>query len=482
MKTKGMAHQIAGLNAMIGREYFALFCDMGTGKSWMALADAERLYKAGEIDSLLIIAPRGVHTNFARREIPTHLEVPYTSAYWLSGASKRHLATIERLYQDDAKGTLRIFAVNIDAVNFDTGHAAVMRFLRSGKAMILVDESSRIKSPDSGRTKKVLALARWAKYRRIASGTPITNSPIDVFSQFEFLSSGLLGTPSYRAFVAEYAQLLPPGHHLMRHIAQRGGHGTPQVVAKDAAGRPIWRNLDKLQRMISPHAFRVTKAECLDLPPKVYEQRYYELTASQRRAYTRASDELRIDLNGEVITLEALGALMKLQQIAAGFVMLDGAAHVLEVENNPRLDTFMDVVEEVEGQFIVWARFKEELRQIAELLRKAGMEVVEYNGSVNAAMREQAVDDFQSGRARAFVGQPQSGGIGLTLTAANTVIYYSNDFNLETRLQSEDRAHRIGTKRTVVYIDLVATDTIDEAITRALQRKEEVASAILDNL
>jgi SNF2 family DNA or RNA helicase len=142
----------------------------------------------------------------------------------------------------------------------------------------------------------------------------------------------------------------------------------------------------------------------------------------------------------------------------------------------------VDYVTDVEGKIIVWARFKEELRAIAQALTDAGMRVVEYHGDVNDRNREIAVDTFQHGDADVFVGQPQSGGIGLTLTAAETVIYYSNDYNSETRKQSEDRAHRIGTKRNVVYVDLIASDTIDENIVVSLQRKSDLAAAVLGDI
>jgi SNF2 family DNA or RNA helicase len=192
-------------------------------------------------------------------------------------------------------------------------------------------------------------------------------------------------------------------------------------------------------------------------------------------------DDLRMeDEFGDVVVVKDLAALMKLQQITSGFVNPPGGGTPIYIgEKNPRLAALTDLLEDVTGQVIVWARFREELAAVAAALRKAGLRVAEYHGGVNSADRELAVDGFQRGEIDVFVGQPQSGGIGLTLTNAETVIYYSNDFSLETRLQSEDRAHRIGTKRNVVYVDLVATGTIDESIARALQRKSGLAANVL---
>jgi SNF2 family DNA or RNA helicase len=191
--------------------------------------------------------------------------------------------------------------------------------------------------------------------------------------------------------------------------------------------------------------------------------------------------ELRIEVEGgEMTPVKALAALVKLQQITSGFIVKPNQAGTLYIpDGNPRLKALLDVIERIPGKLIVWARFHEELDCVAAELRAAGRRVVEYHGRVSEREREAAVDGFQNGNADVFVGQGQSGGVGLTLTAAEHAIYYSNDFNLRTRLQSEDRCHRIGTKSSVVYIDLVAEDTVDEAISRSLQRKAVLAATIL---
>lgn len=298
----------------------------------------------------------------------------------------------------------------------------------------------------------------------------------------EFLESGLLGTTSYRAFVAEYAELMNANHPMMKNLIQRNPRAAQaQIIARNPDGSPRWRNLQKLQGLLEPHSFRVLKRDCLDLPEKIYKVHPFELTAEQMQAYEMMRDDLRMeDEFGDVVVVKDLAALMKLQQITSGFVNPPGGGTPIYIgEKNPRLAALTDLLEDVTGQVIVWARFREELAAVADALRKAGLRVAEYHGGVNAADRELAVDGFQRGEIDVFVGQPQSGGIGLTLTNAETVIYYSNDFSLETRLQSEDRAHRIGTKRNVVYIDLVATGTIDESIARALQRKSGLAANVL---
>jgi SNF2 family DNA or RNA helicase len=390
---------------------------------------------------------------------------------------------LEELFRPRREGEsvpLRFLAVNIDALVTKKGYEFCERFLLSGNALILLDESSRIKNPDAARTKALMRLRRYCKGARIASGTPVTNSPVDVFAQMEFLESGLLGTTSYRAFVSEYADVLPNTHPLMQNMVRRNPRAAfAQIIARNPDGSPRWRNLDKLQKLLEPQSFRVLKKDCLDLPEKIYKTITFELNSDQQKAYDKMQDELRIDLGDNTeLPVSELAALIKLQQITSGYVNTPMGVRYVSDEN-PRLKSFMDAVEDVDGKFIVWARFREELDAIRDALTDAGVACVQYHGGVSRDDREAAVDQFQNGDVRVFVGQPQSGGIGLTLTAAETVFYFSNDFNLETRLQSEDRAHRIGTRRNVVYIDIAAESTIDEQIARNLQRKKRTAAIVL---
>jgi len=483
MKTEPMAHQITGGNLLAANPgFYGLGAEQGTGKTWMLLADAEAQWKSGKATAVLVVAPKGVHTNWIRREIPLHMGIPLRADYYASGAGKRRTKAWEALLERDDRW-LTIFAINIDALNTPNGYKFAARFLKAHKAIMITDESSRIKNPGAARTKKAIKLGTLAISRRIASGTMMTQGPQDVFSQFEFLleSGGLLGTTSYRAFVAEYCQTLPPDNPIVIEAARKSGFA-PQIIARDPTGRPIFRNLERLRELMSPYIYRVLKKDCLDLPPKVYSNHYFELPPSQRKVYEAALHELRYERdNGAIDKFSALTKLNKLRQITSGFIMLDGVATALP-EDSARLSAFKDLVEDVDGQFIVWAVYREEIRQIAEALRAAGISTVEYHGGVKEKAREEAVDDFQGGSARAFVGNAQAGGIGLTLTAAETSIYYSNDFSLELRLQSEDRNHRKGTKGTVRYIDLVAVDSIDEKVASVLQSKSEVADFVMNNL
>ena len=480
MKTTAMKHQSEGERRLdAAPEAYALGAEQGTGKTWMLLNDAERQFKAGRIEGLLVIAPKGVHVNWVRREIPTHLEVETVAGYWRSGAGKRYLAKLEDVFRAKRGEELAIFTINVDAINTKAGYEMAKRFLEQYKTMFVIDESQRIKSPTAKRTKKVLDLAPLAVSRRIASGTLVANNPLDLFSQYQFLRPGILGTHSFRVFTSEYAELLPPNNPLVETIRQRSRmRGTPQVIARDRDGALKFRNLEKLHRLISPHTFRVLKKDCLDLPDKIYTTQYFDLTPKQGKLYEQMKADLRFERSdGEIDTFTALTLIGKLRQVTSGFIMVDGEAMGL-VESGPRLAALKEVVADADGQIIVWASFREEIKQIAEALADEG--VVTYFGDTSDAARETAIDDFQAGAARVFIGNPSAAGTGLTLTAAKTVIYYSNSYSLEQRLQSEDRAHRIGVKHPVVYVDLAARDTIDEAIAASLQNKKGVASAVLD--
>lgn len=480
MLTEPMKHQAEALERLRNREYYGLFMEQGTGKTWCLMADAEFLYENNKIQALLVIAPKGAHTNWVKREIPQHMSVKNIARAWRSGAGKRLLESINEVMEP--KKPLRILTMNIDALNTSKGFDFAFKFITSFKTALVIDESQRIKNQDSGRTKMVMRLRAHASYARIATGTPATNKPVDVFSQMEFLHSGLLGTRSHRAFVAEYAELMRPDHPMMQAMIERNPRvARAQVVARDENGRPRWRNLDKLQRLLAPHTFRVQKSECLDLPPKVFKTHYFEMSPSQQKAYKLMKKERRMELGDEIVAVQVLGAGIKLQQITSGFLLHEGEPHFV-AEGNTRLAALLDLIEDLEGQFIIWARFREEIKAIVHALNLAKIPCAAYFGGVSDKEREAAIDDFQSGKIRAFVANQQAAGTSLTLTAAQTAIYYSNDFNLEHRQQSEDRCHRKGTKHTVVYIDLVAEDTIDETISTALQSKSDMAAAIMGDI
>jgi SNF2 family DNA or RNA helicase len=484
------AHQERALAFAQRREFYALLMEQGTGKTAVLLNDAALRWSAGGCDALLVFAPNGVHTNWLLREAPAHLPegCEWEGAAWYAGATREEERRLEEVCRvERGRGPLRVLTMNWEALATERGYEMAARFLHATRAAMMVgDESQRMKNIRAHRTRSIFRLRDAARFRAISSGTAITRSPWDAFAQFSFLREGLLGTRSFSAFRAEYAELLPPGHGLLRHIAQRTrGRYTPQIVARDENGQPRWRNLDQLQRLIAPHAFRVLKEECLDLPPKAYTQRYFRLTPTQARAYTQLRDELRYKLtSGELRPVERIAAITKLSQIVSGYILgPDGTVQrIVPTARNEKLRIAVDEIEgclEREGGVIVWARFHVEIDDLISALLAKGIEAVQYDGRTKPAARTSAIDRFQRGEVRVFIGQPASGGTGITLTAARNVLYYSNSWSLEDRLQSEDRAHRIGQRSEVRYVDILAPSTIDESIALSLRAKTDLARVVM---
>jgi SNF2 family DNA or RNA helicase len=330
--------------------------------------------------------------------------------------------------------------------------------------MMGVDESTTIKNSVAKRTKNILGLAELSKYRRIMTGSPVTKNPLDLYSQCEFLDPWLLNFQSFYAFRNRYAE--------MKTIHARGR--SIQIVS-------CFKNIGELSDKLKEFSYRVLKEDCLDLPDKIYVKRNVVLTPEQAKLYQEMKSTALAVLNGkQTTTVTVLTQLMRLHQITCGhFTADDGSTQI--VKSN-RIDELMNVLEEVEGKAIIWANYQKDMSEIKKtIIEKYGEEsVVDYYGLTPQDERQPNIKRFQDDpECRFFIGTPSTGGYGITLTAANTVIYYSNGYDLEKRLQSEDRAHRIGQKKSVTYVDLISEKTVDEKIVKALRKKINIASEVL---
>jgi hypothetical protein len=489
MKTKGMKQQLRALDAMEGKRNFALFMEQGTGKTYTTLADAERCFLGNKIDALLVWAPKGVHSNWVLREIPQHLGVASVSFAWNGPVkTKKQKEGLAKLYTPESKfrePTIRILAINFEAMLRPEGQEVVREFINSFRVMAVVDESKKIGNPKSKRTINIIKAGRDATARRILSGKPLTKAPMDLFSQFDFLKEGLLGTTSYRAFVSEYAVLLDPQSRQMQALVRKMGAKaafaqiieTEDVVDAETGAvfqRKKYKNLDKLATMIAPHVFRVRKSDCLDLPPKTYKKVYYDLSENQQAIYDELKDELAYVSETEgPQSFIAIAARAKMMQCTSGYVNVNGTPELMPAEDNPLMAEFLNVVDDIpdDKSFIVWAIGREEIRQICAALAAEGISYVEYHGGIKDEDREKAIDDFQNYRARAFVCN-KAAYAGLTLTRATYSLYYSCDFDNDVRAQSEDRCHRIGTTESVLYVDFIARGTIREDVAASLAFKD----------
>jgi len=464
-KTKPYKHQLTALEKSWDKEEYAYFMEMGTGKSKVLVDNIGMLYDKGLINAALIIAPKGVYRNWYSSEIPIHLasHVQHKTILWTASTSKAKDKEYQLLFKSDYD--LHILVMNVEAFSTKKGVEFAAKFLRCHKTLMAVDESTSIKTPTAKRTKSITDLALLAKYRRILTGSPVTKSPLDLYSQCNFLDSHLLGFQSYYSFRQRYAHM----------VSRNFGGRQVQIVAS-------YRRLGELSESLKKFSYRVLKEDCLDLPDKIYIRRTVELTEEQLKLYKTMKQMALAQLNGKVLTApNVLTQLMRLHQITCGHLKSDD--DTIQIVKNNRLNELMDVLEEVEGKAIIWANYIYDIETIVkEIQKKYGSDsVVQYYGAISSEERQKGIEKFQDPNSpvRFFIGNPQTGGYGITLTAANTVIYYSNGYDLEKRLQSEDRAHRIGQKKSVTYIDLIAEKTVDEKIVKALRKKIDIASEIM---
>ena len=487
-KTKPYRHQLHYLNNHSREKYFALLAEQGTGKTWMIINNVAQLWASGDCDALLVFAPNGVHYNWTIEEIPKHMPgwIRYKSAAWCSTAKKEDKKKLDALYHDPFDKSLRILTMNWEALQTKRGFSFAEEFcLGASKLMIACDESDSIKNPKAARTKALMKLKKYSEWRRIMTGTMINNSPFDAFSQYSFLDDSILETTSYYAFKSEYAEMIQDGSPLMSSIrAKTGSRFTPQIVERDENGLPKYKNLDKLSLLIAPHSYRVLKKDCLDLPDKIHTTLYFDLTKEQEVIYKKAKDEGRLIFENEDTPFNRLAVFSKLAQITSGYYIHPCSDDAIRIDGkNPKLllleEKVLKAIEDRE-KVIIWARYRIEIEDIRKILVGHGIKCVQYHGGIKKDDRIKAIEDFEKGDAQVFIGNQQAGATGITLVAASHVIYFSNSFSLRDRLQSEDRAHRIGQTKTVTYTNLAARGTIDEHVINTLLSKKDVADEILN--
>ena len=463
-KTKPYKHQLTALEKSWNKETFAYFMEMGTGKTKVLIDNMAMLYDRGKIDGALIIAPKGVMGTWYNQELPTHLpkHIDKVAVMWQANINNKQF---EKLKSVMAPGhELQILVMNVEAFSTDKGKNFAMDFLIAHNALVAIDESTTIKNPKAKRTKNILGLSHIAKYRRIMTGSPVTKNPLDLYSQCEFLDPSHLDCVSYYSFRNRYAEMKT------LHISGR----SIQVVSH-------FKNLGELSDQLQTFSYRVLKEDCLDLPDKIYMKREIELTPQQQKLYKQMKQEALATLNGKTVTtMTALTQLMRLHQITCGHFSADDGT-IQNIKNN-RLSELLEIIEEVEGKAIIWAHYQHDIQTIVKAIEKkyGPGSVVHYYGKTLPDQRTKAIKNFkEKEECRFFVGTPQTGGYGLTLVTANTVIYYSNGYDLEKRMQSEDRAHRIGQKGKVTYIDIIANDTVDNKIVKSLRKKINIASEVM---
>lgn len=464
-KTQPMKHQTMVLEASWSREYYGLFLEQGLGKTKVILDTAAMLYQAQSIDRLLVLAPKGVHTNWVRIEIPKHLSVESNCLVWKTPPGVKLSERLHLMSTNPVPGRLNVLAMNTEAVRTETGFKVAMNFLKGGPGLMVVDESTSIKSHKAIQTKSCIILGGYAKYRRILTGTPIAHNPIDLYSQCKFLHKSALPVPTLTAFKAMFADEV---------IKNYGGRSFKQIVA--------FKNLNILGDWLSEFSVRVEKKDALDLPDKIYQTRFVEMSPEQSRIYKALKDDAMVQLEkGELTATSALTIMTKCRQIVQGFVYTD-EGQFQHIPNN-RVQILLDEVSQDEGKYVIWFPFIGSLVLIHEALEKAfPLTSVTFSGQSSNEDRYKAVTRFQNDPTCRFFLATSAGAQGLTLTAADRAIYYGNTLKMNEREQSEDRIHRIGQVNHCLYLDLVCENTVDERVTELFRAKKDVATMLTNNI
>ncbi len=464
-KTTPYAHQLKALEMSWNKEVFAYFMEMGTGKSKVLIDNISMLYDRGKINGALIVAPKGVYKNWYDSEIPTHLvdHVQKKAVLWQALINKKQEEKLSVLFKPDTD--LHILIMNVEAFSTKKGLDFAAKFLSCHETLVAIDESTTIKNPGAKRTKNILRLSRLCKYRRILTGSPVTKSPLDLYTQCYFLDPFLLGHESYYSFRTRFA--------IMR-TANFGGRSVQLVNG--------YKNLEELSEMLKSFSYRVLKDDCLDLPKKTFMKRIIQMTPEQSRVYQQMKKMALAELNGKVTTtINAITQLMRLQQITCGHFKADDGT-MQEIKNN-RITELIDTVDEIQGKVVIWAHWRNDIETIVKHLKDeyGDNSVVTYYGDTSTEERQSAIKKMQNPKSpvRFLVGTPQTGGYGITLTGASTMIYYSNGYDLEKRQQSEARIDRIGQEKPMTYIDIIAEGTVDEKIVKSLKKKVNIATQVM---
>jgi SNF2 family DNA or RNA helicase len=440
-------HQRKSVEMALLNPRVPLLSGLGTGKTAVAISYLEALVRAEEVKQVLIICPLSLIDIWAE-EIQRFSDILRPTP--LNGKS-----TKVRLQQMiEGLDHRSLFITNYEFVRSCSEAFETIKF-----DAIVCDESTKIKNPKAKITKTMIQLSRGTKYRMIITATLIQNNPLDVFSQFQFLDPSILGT-SYWKF--------------REHYAVMGGFQFKEVVG--------WKNLDRLSKEIYSHSICFRKEDCLDLPEKVYKKRRTAFQNGHLKIYHQMEKQMIVDLESGAITAQnVLVKMLKLQQITSGFVN-DENGNAVILKWNPKRDMLLDFLYDElpsEEKCVIFFLFTHSLYSIRDILKGKERTEILTGREASSTKRKAAIDRFQHGDSRFFLVQIRAGGVGISLTAARTCIFFENGFSPPgVRKQAEDRLHRIGQKRSVVYLDLMLKDSIDEGIFRALKRKEDVVRKV----
>lgn len=468
-KTKPFNHQHEEFTRHGADPVRGIFWEQGVGKTKPVIDSTAYLYEGKEIDGLLVVAPNGVHDNWVTDEMEAHMPdrvMERTRSHiWRSTEAKYHARNFDEVLRHSGLATL---VMSYNAIWTNRGRDAWKAFLNERKCMYVLDESHRIKSPGAKWSKRITGSKVAAPFKRCLTGTPVANKPFDIYNQLRFLDPTVwhkYGIRDFTAFKSFFG--------LWETLYTRDEKAYPNCYA--------YRNLDILNHELLRLGTRLTKEDAgLDLPPKIYSKRYFELSSQQKRLYEELkSDCVCQSMGGDLTALLPIVKLLRFQQIVCGYLPAsDDDNELMAIPGgNPRLDLLVDVCSDLHRSAIIWARFQEDHRLISEhkLFRN---NCVMVNAHVTGQPRADALGRFKRGEVQFLVASPAAIGMGHTLNIAKTCVYYSNSFNLVDRQQSEDRPHRIGQEDKVQYIDIAAQNTVDIHIIESLRKKLNISQII----
>jgi len=486
-------HQIAMTEFGLVHPCCAFFSEMGTGKTKACIDLIRNRAIQNGVKKVLIIAPKSILGNW-KREIEINTGNSLNVEIRILDGSKWE--RVQLLIKPTARLCFYI-------INYEGARIIKEDLIALSPDFVVCDESTRIKDIRAARTKACVQIGKNAPYRLIMTGTPLTQSPLDIHSQFLFLDNGKTFGWSFVSFRNKYFRpslvCCPQKHAIysQKDITQnpdgtyiiyckKCGQNYPLNSDRGMVTSRAWKweckpgALEEISKLIYTKAIRYTKKECLDLPPKIYETREIELNEEEQKIYNDMNVKLRAEISGRDISASIiLTKLLRLSQITSGYAT-DELGVEREIENSSKLAELSDLIDEIDGKCIIWCHFIRNIKAVSNLLTKKGIEHVTFYSETKN--RDEVIQRFQTDpNCKYFVGQTGTGGFGLNLTAANTVIYFSNGYSLEERLQSEDRCHRIGQEAKVVYIDIIAKNSIDESIIKAIRDKKTIADYVVDS-
>lgn len=431
----------------------ALLMDMGLGKSLTSIAITGQLFNDKKIERVLVICPTSI-IGVWLEEFKKFADFDYCiEAIIGTTMSKR---------KDKLKLLCHKIGLKVAIINYEATWRMEKELNIYKPDIIICDESQKIKNPSASQSKTIHRLGVKAKYKIILTGTPVQNSPMDVFSQWKFLDPNIFGL-SFYAF--------------RNHYAVMGGYYNHQILR--------YKNMDELTSKAHSVAYRITKEEALDLPEQIFLNRYCELEPTARKIYDTVVKESYAELmDGEITATNVLTKLMRLSQIAGGHVKDDEGR--MQVISKSKLNELKDIMEDViidnKKKLVIFARFIPEIESIKSLAREMDIRYSYITGEIKTEERSEMCSKFQNdNNIKLFIAQIQTAGLGITLTAADTAVFYSLDFNYANYSQAIARTHRIGQKNTCTYINLIATETVDEKILKALESKQDIAKNVVDN-